>query len=318
MSLGPRAKALATDLKHRLGIPYRKIADLFQTAFGLKVSAGGLCQANEWLAERAEPVYGELVEAIRRCAAVNTDETGWRIGVLSAWLWVFTSRTITVYTIDERRSHEVVVEVLGKEFRGVLISDCFAAYDHRALSQWLKQKCFAHFLKELAKLEREKKGGAVRFPRELLAVLREALELGEERAKPDRETFTARRRQLEAKLDALIAEGRRFSDPDNARLAKRLRKQREHLFTFLEMEGVEATNNRAERALRPAVVVRKMGGCNRTARGARTHAVLASLLVTAKQQGRDPLDYLVEVLTARDKLPSLLQQQRPPPVVEPA
>jgi NAD-specific glutamate dehydrogenase len=172
-------------------------------------------------------------------------------------------------------------------------------------------------LKEWAKLEREKKRGAVRFPRELLAVLREALELREERAKLDCETFTARRRQLEAKLDALIAEGRRFSDPDNARLAKRLRKQREHLFTFLGMEGVEATNNRAERALRPAVVVRKMGGCNRTARGARTHAVLASLLVTAKQQRRDPLDYLVEVLTAR-AMPSLLQQQRPPPVVEPA
>lgn len=83
------------------------------------------------------------------------------------------------------------------------------------------------------------------------------------------------------KLDTLIAEGRRFSDPDNARLAKRLRKQRKHLFTFLEVEGVEATNNRAERALRPAVIVRKTGGCNRTPAGAQTHAVLASLLVPA-------------------------------------
>ena len=82
--MGPRAKALAADLKHRLGIPYRKITELFKVAFGLEVSPGRLCQANERLAERATPVYEELVEAIRRCAAVNTDETGWRIGVLSA------------------------------------------------------------------------------------------------------------------------------------------------------------------------------------------------------------------------------------------
>lgn len=159
VSLGPRAKALAADLKHRLGIPYRKIADLFKTAFGLEVTAGGLCQANERLAEKAKPVYEELVEAIRLSVAVYADETGWRIGVLSAWLWVFTSQKITVYTIDERRSHEVVVEILGQKFPGLLVSDCFLAYDHQVLEDWLKQKCFAHFLRELSKLEREKRGG---------------------------------------------------------------------------------------------------------------------------------------------------------------
>ncbi|HEU68454.1 MAG TPA: IS66 family transposase [Candidatus Acetothermia bacterium] len=314
--VGPRAKALAADMKHRLGIPYRKTADLFQTAFGLEVTAGGLCQANERLAGRAEPVYRELVEAIRCCTAVNADETGWRIGVLAAWLWAFTSRTITVYAIDDRRSHEVVVEILGEEFRGVLISDCFTAYDHRALAEWLKQKCFAHFLNELSNLSREKKRRAVRFPRELLLVLREALKLGKERATVDRDGFEVRRRGLEERLDALIAEGRRFSDPDNARLAKRLRKQREHLFTFLEAEGVEA-ESKAERALRPAVVVRKTGGCNRTPRGARTHAVLASLLATAKQQGRDPVNYLVEVLTAKGKLLPL-PLERSSPAAQPA
>jgi hypothetical protein len=75
---------------------------------------------------------------------------------------------------------------------------------------------------------------------------------------------------------------------------------------------VEATNNRAERALRPAVIVRKTGGCNRTARGAKTHAILASLLVTAKQQGADPLEALMRVLTGRSQ-PLVLQSQRSPP-----
>ena len=84
-----------------------------------------------------------------------------------------------------------------------------------------------------------------------------------------------------------------------------------------EVEGVETTNNRAERALRPAVIVRKTGGCNRTPAGAKTHSILASLLVTTKQQAQDPLDYLAKVLTAREELPSL-HLQRSPPAVEPA
>jgi transposase len=316
VSVGPRAKALAADLKHRLGIPYRKIADLFETGFGLEVTGGGLCQADVRLAAKAAPVYEELVEMIRRCACVHADETGWRIGVLSAWLWVFTSRTITVYTIAESRSHEVVVEILGEEFSGVLTSDCFTAYDHRALAKWLKQKCFAHFLHELSKLSQEKKRGAVRFPRELLAILREALELKEKKPRLSEAEFQGCFQGLEERLDALIAERRQFSDPDNGRLAKRLRKQRQHLFTFLEVEVVEATNNRAERALRPAVIVRKTGGCNRTPAGAQTHSILASLLVTVKQQGQEPLDYLAKVLTAREELPPL-HLQRSPPAVEP-
>jgi len=306
VSLGPLAKALAADLKHRLGIPYRKIADLFQTAFGLTVTAGGLCQADERLAAKAEPVYEELVEAIRRSTAVYADETGWRIGVLSTWLWVFTSQTITVYTIDERRSHEVVVEILGREFAGILVADCFLAYDHQALVDWLQQKCFAHFLRELAKLAREKTRGAVRFPQALATLLREALAVRDEQPTLDRATFEVRLQQLEAQLDVLIAEGRRFTDPDNARMAKRLRKQRRHLLRFLQVEGVEATNNRAERALRPAVIVRKTGGCNKTPRGARTHAVLASVLQTLKQQGREAVDYLASVLTAPTEPPKLL------------
>lgn len=312
VSLGPRAKALAADLKHRLGIPYRKITELFGTAFGLEVTAGGLCQADARLAAQAEPIYRELVEAIRRAVAVGVDETGWRVGALSAWLWVFTNRKITVYTIEERRSHEVVVEILGREFAGVLICDCFTAYDAKALSEWLQQKCFAHFLHELSKLEREKSRGAVRFPRALLSLLREALRLKAEKPELEEAEFRRRFQALEERLEGLIAEHRRFSDPDNARLAGRLRKQRAHLFTFLEIDEVEATNNRAERALRPAVIVRKTGGCNRTERGAKTHAVLASLLVTARQQGGDPLEALSRVLTGQGKQLALQLERAPP------
>ena len=297
VSVGPNAKAVGADLHHRLGVPYAKVADHFQTAFGLEVTSSALCQSDQRLAHKAEPVYEALIAAVRECVSVHADETGWRIGTLAAWLWVFTGQDTTVYVIDKSRGHEVVVEVLGREFEGVLVADCFLAYDHKALADWLQQKCFAHFLKTLSEMQQDKTGRALAFAREVTAVLREALALGKDKPRLSAAVFGERLAGIEAKLDALIDPRRRFSDPDNGRFAKRLRKQRDHLFTFLVYEGVDATNNRAERALRPAVVLRKTGACNKTPRGARTHSVLASILVTAKQRGLDIIKSVGRILT---------------------
>jgi hypothetical protein len=111
--VGPRAKGLAADMKHRLGVSYGKVCALLDDAFGLRVTRGGWCQADTRLAEQARPVYEELVEALRMSSVVHADETGWRIGTLAAWLWVFTNRETTVYTIRSSRGHEVVVDILG-------------------------------------------------------------------------------------------------------------------------------------------------------------------------------------------------------------
>ena len=84
--VGPRAKALATDLKHRLGVSYGKVSEVLQDAFGLQVSRSGWCQSDQKLSDTARPVYTELLEMIRQCSVVHADETGWRIGTLAAWL----------------------------------------------------------------------------------------------------------------------------------------------------------------------------------------------------------------------------------------
>src|SRR3990172_7016512 len=159
--IGPRAKALAADLKHRLGVPYGKVAEMLAIGWGCPISRGGLCQADARLAEQARPVYAELIDLIRQSAVAHTDETGWRIGTLAAWLWVFTNRDLTVYTIETGRGHEVVVEILGEAFAGVLVSDYFTAYDHQALAAWLKQKCVGHLLNALSELNASKTRGAV-------------------------------------------------------------------------------------------------------------------------------------------------------------
>jgi transposase len=301
--VGPRAKALAADLKHRLGVSYEKVSEVFRDSFGLKVSRSGWCQADAKLASRARGVYEELIEIIRQCSVVHADdivpmpfrETGWRIGTLAAWLWVFTNRDATVYAIRDNRSSDVVVDVLGREFQGILASDCFLAYDDKRLSAWLKQKCMSHLLKDLKEMKESKSGRALQFARQMTTVLQEALELKKQRSSLDPFTYFQRTRDLESRLDLLISAERRLSDPDNARFAKRLRKHRSHLLRFLYVNELEATNNLAERRIRPAVITRKTNGCNRTKPGAETHAILSSILVTCRQHSIPILDYLVEL-----------------------
>jgi transposase len=301
----PRAKALAADLKHRLGASYGKVCEVINDAFGLKVTRGGWCQADQRLAEQARPVYVELIEALRACAVVHSDETGWRIGLLSAWLWVFTNQHITVYAIRESRGHEVVIEILGQAFKGILVSDCFLAYDDRALRDWLKQKCVGHLLRNLSELEETKTGGAVRFAREVTALLRCALTLKAEKPNLSSDLFAQRAAALEVELDALIDSHRRLTDPDNVRLAKRLRKQRPHVLRFLYVDGLDATNNQAERQLRPGVITRKTSGCNCTDSGAEAHSILGSILATCRQQAIPILDYLVKLQQYGGEPPAL-------------
>jgi hypothetical protein len=307
VSVGPHAKAMAADLHHRLGVPFAKVADHIRTLSSLVVTPSAICQASQRLANKLDPVYEELIEAIRLCCVVHADETGWRIGTLSSWLWVFTSQRITVYDIDRSRGHEVVIKILGRDFKGTLASDCFLAYDHKDLAHWLKQKCFPHFLRKLKALETEKTKGAVRFPRDVSAVLRSALALKKEKPSLSVRTFRGRLKRIERRLDVLINADRNFTDEDNRRFAKRLRKQRKHLFGFLHHEEVPADNNLAERKLRPAVVVRKTGACNKTPKGARAHARIASVLETAKNLGKNTMAYLRLVITSRT----------PPPLLEP-
>jgi len=313
--VGPRAKALAADLKHRLGVSYGKVSEVLNDTFGLRVSRSGWpfrpdglsartgCQADQKLARTAQPVYAELLEAIRRCSVVHADETGWRIGTLAAWLWVFTHQEVTVYAIRDNRSSEVVIDILGEEFQGILpqghrddvTTDCYLAYDDRKLKEWLKQKCVGHLLKDLKAMKESKSGRALHFARQVTIVLQEALALKAEKNRLDPFTFSQRAQVLEAHLDALIASKRCLSDRENARFAKRLRKHRPHLLRFLYVDELEATNNLAERMLRPAVITRKTNGCNRNRSGAMTHAILASVLVTCRQHAIPILDYLVQL-----------------------
>ena len=172
--IGPNALALAADLKHRLGLSYRKITDLFGSHFGLTVCPGALARAGQRLARFSAGTYQALTTILQASRVVCADETGWRINARSAWLWVFTNEFVTVYVIREDRSQTVIREVLGPYFRGVLSSDCCASYDPIEAD---KQKCNGHLLKDLSAIEAIKSRSAARFSKQAEDVLRDALAL---------------------------------------------------------------------------------------------------------------------------------------------
>ena len=239
----------------------------------------------------ALPSYDRLVEAARHSAVQHVDETGWKIGGRSAWLWVFADEHATLYRIRKSRGHEVVVEVLGDDYQGVLVSDCFLAYDPL---NFKKSKCSSHLLKRCSEVEQSKSRGAVRFSRRVAALLRRAMALKRRRGTIGDHGYAVLRGKVHAELDRLLAGT--YTDPDNARLAKLLRKHRDSVLRFLDHDGVDATNNLAEREGRPAVIARKLSAGNRTEEGAETHAVLASVFRTYRRQGRDILEAVVELL----------------------
>jgi hypothetical protein len=161
-----------------------------------------------------------------------------------------------------------------------------------------KQKCLGHLLKDLSAVEALKSRGAVRFSRAAGDVLRDAMALKRRRNQWSEAGYAIACGKIEARTDRLLAG--RYIDPENRRLAQRMIKHREHLFTFLYHQAVEPTNNAAERALRPAVISRKLSAGNRSPTGALAHSILASLCQTARQNGQNFLCAARLLLQHRD------------------
>jgi transposase len=285
VQLGPRALTLAAEAKHELGVPYGKVSRWFESAFSLTVCRAAWARADQRLARRGAPVYLKLIDLLRQSHTVAVDETGWKVAGQLAWLWVFTNEAVTVYLIDPTRAHDVVERVLGADFAGVLQCDCFLAYDPLA-EAYDQQKCLQHLLRRCDALTESKSRRAVVFSRQVASLLRGAIHLKHrlQAQQISAHGFVVARGRLGAALDRLLAG--HYTDPDNAKLAKLLRKHRAQLLVFLDDEAVEPTNARAEQEIRPAVVVRKTSACNRSPTGAATHAILTSLIRTCRKQGQ--------------------------------
>lgn len=285
-TIGPVALTMAAEMKHHLGVPYRKVCDFFETYCDLDVAPATLVRAEQRLATLAQPTYELLVEALRLCHVVHADETGWRIGRVNAWLWVFTSKQTTIYVIRRSRGHDVPEEILG-DFDGYLIVDGLKSYDVLDVA---KGRCNGHLLRRCKELEQTLPKAQRKWATQLKTLLQEALALAQQRNELDDVVYGQRVQQIEDRLDDWLDAAAPIDDADVWRLVKHVSSHRGEWFVFLHDAEVPATNNHAERMIRPAVITRKVGGCNKTLKGAAVHSVLASLIATCRQQGRRFLD----------------------------
>jgi transposase len=292
--LGPRALAVSGTLRHGLGLSVRRTCDVLDQLFGLKLSPGGLCRALDRVARRLEVSFCQLQEQITGASVVHTDETGWWLENQRAMLWVFCHSKATLYRVVAHRDRATFHETIPPDYPGVLVSDCLSVYDQ---ATDLQHKCYSHHLKAISNAQ-QARGSPSPWLESVASLLKNAIVLGKERHRgPTEALWTRRKEALKLGGRVVLSEEPRPC-PHEESVRARLFKQRDHLFVFLEHEGVDATNNLAERQLRPAVIRRKISCGNKTRRGARTFEVLASHAATCLQRGED----FLELLTAAARL----------------
>jgi transposase len=311
VQLGPQAVAFAVLLNKRYGLPYGKIAALLRDRFGLTVTRGGVVQAMHRAARQAHPTYDTLRATVRGSPVVTIDETSWRVDAVLQWLWAWVTPDTTVYAILPGRGVAQAASVIGLDYRGVLQHDGWHSY--RYFVDAGHQTCLAHLLRRCRALLLDHPGepwvAAVKDVLQAALATRDAHHVGTVSA----HGLAVARGHYVERLGRLLM--RRFSRHRRlALLQQHLVTEFSAIFSFLFDPTLDATNWRAEQALRPAVVTRKMsGGGNRTARGAASQQVLASVLRTADQRGVNATDLLVALLTA--PVPTTSPALRPVPAV---
>ncbi len=285
VQVGPEALSLTAHLNKEMGISHERAARVLDLGYGLQVSRSGLCRAMMRLGEKAEPTYEQLQVSVRHSPVNWLDETGWRVAARLEWLWVCMSAEVTVYAILPGRGFAQAASILGEAYAGGLHHDGWRPYYR--FTEAYHQTCLSHLLRRCEALIQSAQPTAARFPKAVMQLLLSALALRDryllqELSEHGLKVATGR---LEAAMTRLLS--KTFKAEANRRLAKHLRHEQPGLFTFLHCDGIDATNNAAERALRPAVIARKTWGGNRTHKGARAQQILSSILRTCQQQGKD-------------------------------
>jgi transposase len=292
--IGPEAQATVVMLNKELGLSQGKISRFFQTLFGIKLTRGGSCQIMLRAAQRCEGNYHAIVQRVRQSDWIVPDESGWRIGGWLAWLHTAVGENAVAYLIARQRGFEAAALLIGQDYAGTLIHDGWAAYDRF----WRAghQTCLGHLLRRCQELLETATRGAVIFPRKVKALLQQALAVRDRRDAGAILPATAAQAasRLQGQMRTLLEPIK--SNAANERLAQHLWKHHRQLFTFLRRPGLDATNHRAEQALRPAVVNRRVWGGNRTEAGAVAQSVLMTVWFTALRRGHDALEFVSQVL----------------------
>jgi transposase len=283
--VGPRIRALAHILHYVHGVPVRKTPAIVEDLTGVRLTQGAITQdALKQSEDAVGASYEALRASVRQQSVVHTDDTGWRVGGAPAFLMAFVNRSLSVYQVRPRHRNEEVRELIPADFQGVMVCDRGRSYDAVELEDVAQQKCLGHMMRNAKAVEESKTGRARQFSKKLKELLRQALALSAKKNEMDAADYGRQVDELNGDLTFHLRD-RVLRDEDNQRLLNGVGAQHDRLrvLSFLTEEGVEPTNNRAERDLRPAVIARKVSHCSRNQRGARAFEAFTSVLQTIRK-----------------------------------
>ena len=306
--LGPQLTALVGYLKGVCHASFSTIRRFFRDVLKIPLSRGQLAKVIGKVSAALGPAYEELRGRLPEEPRLNVDETGHKDNGKAHWTWCFRAELYTLFKIDSSRGSDVLIEMLGKEFNGVLGCDYFSAYRKymREFSVEV-QFCLAHLIREVKFLIGLPDRLTRVYGERVLEALRQLFRVIHRR---ETMTPTGFRRALEKARGEVIAAATwapRRTQPQN--LAKRFRLHGDAYFRFITTPGVEPTNNLAEQAIRFVVIDRRITQGTRSPRGRQWCERIWTAIATCTQQGRSVFEYLHEAITAHfqgQPIPSLL------------
>lgn len=293
--IGPVAVAVAGYLRYAVKIPFEGVRKMLSGLWGLPITPAALVGFDKKLAAAGKPFYEQIADMVRYSTGINVDETSWPRGADMEWLWTFTNPDCAFFKIAPSRAGAVPAAVLGEHYGGVLGSDCFSAYN--TLEALAKQKCLTHYERAAKELEKfyPKDQPTLLFASCLKDIFKRARQA--KRDWLDGKLDDAQARQMaaefEEELDQLVESS--MGNHDAEKLRNRLITHRDENFTFLRYKDVDPDNNRAERSLRPSVVMRKITYGNNSETGARNHETLMTLVETSKLHHANTLDLMIGI-----------------------
>ena len=286
--LSLRTMLIVTWFKIKLRMTEAAIPEVLYRLFRLKISEGEVICILDQVARAFGPYYQQLIRIIRQAPARNIDETGWRINGMNANLWTFVSKGITLYKVAYSRGHEVPLNLLGKNHEGVDIHDRFSAYKTLARkTKNIQQDGWMHIIKnaeELAHFYGEEGEDILNVVREIYRIAKAFDYQGTD--DDIEKLFKLMKQELDHP----------YKSHKCNRFVVNLLKEKDNLFEFVRNPEVDGTNNAAERALRPAVIARKVSGGSRSEKGAKNYEILMSAVQTLHQNDKNLVEHGPEVL----------------------
>lgn len=309
-AFGPRLEALVGLLTGAYRISKRNVVQLLSDCFGVRVSLGSIKRIEDDLSNTLAAPTSEAKAFVRSQPVAQLDETSWWQCGKKAWLWTAATALVVVFVIRFSRGSKVAKELIGKDYPGRVVSDRWSGYKWIPIKR--RQICWSHLKRDFQKIVEV--GGEIGAIGEALQAQRKQLFEWWHRVRDGtlkRSTFKSYVCRLRAKVQDLLRQGAACSNSKIAGMCRDIQKHEPAMWTFVRVEGVNPTNNHAERVIRPAVIWRKTSFGTQSDAGSTFVERMLTVAGTLRLQGRNILDYLTEACEAalfNRPAPSLLPQ----------